>query len=115
MVQFSFLEGFMSTALVDVDSTKYKPSRSELARNKHNLELIQLSERHQRLDERANQPKERVIRVVYQGGWYRAFYEGSDQSTFGATPAEARSRLKYFDGASSSHKKVLRDKYEGAN
>ena len=108
----------IATQLLDVDykpTKKYKTSREELARNDHNLELIQLSERQVRLDERANQPKERVIRVVYRGGWYRASYEGSDQYTLGTSPSEARSRLKYFEGASSSHKKMMRDKFEGAN
>jgi hypothetical protein len=106
----------IATQLLDVGykpTKKYKTSREELARNDHNLALIQMSERQERLDGWV--PKPRVIRVVYQGGWYRAFYEGTAQSTLGASPSEARSRLKYFSENSSSHKQMMKGKFEGAN
>jgi hypothetical protein len=56
----------------------------------------------------ATQPRKVVI--VYQGGIYRARYEGMSNVTFGKTPAQAASALKFF-GDQTQQNLSLREKY----
>lgn len=52
------------------------------------------------------------IIVVYQGGIYRARFEGRNGFVFGDTPSEARNRLKYWAGnGHATQKTVLAQKY----
>jgi hypothetical protein len=53
----------------------------------------------------------RKVVIVYQGGIYRARYEGMSNVTFGNTPREAASALKFF-GALTHQRLSMRDKYE---
>jgi hypothetical protein len=46
----------------------------------------------------------RKIIVVYQGGIYKARYEGCENSAFGDTPKDAASKLKFWGAETYNHK-----------
>ena len=50
--------------------------------------------------------RERKIIVVYQGGIYKARYEGMENSAFGDTPKDAASKLKFWGAETYNHKQL---------
>ena len=87
----------IATQLLDVGykpTKKYKTSREELARNNHNLELIQLSERQERLDGRV--PKPRKIQFQRAGSHVRARFQGGKTFVLGVDRKEAARRLDFL-------------------
>ena len=87
----------IATQLLDVGykpTKKYKTSREELARNNHNLELIQMSERQERLDGWV--PKPRVIQFQRAGSHVKARYQGGKTFVIGEDRKQAAKRLEFL-------------------
>ena len=88
----------MSTALLDVDykpTKKYKTSHEEVAATTKTFSYT-MSERQERLDERANQPKHRMIQFQKAGSHVRARYQGCKTFVIGEDRKQAASRLEFL-------------------
>lgn len=101
--------GVMQAAL---ESVGYKPTirPRDLQRRQERQDITELLEK--ALDG-VFEPliKQRKVLVKYQGGIYKARFDGMPNVTFANTPAGAESALKYWGGEIKTSKTILAAKF----